>query len=107
MKWHRHPSGFGWISGDRQFFLERGVRMTHGANAWLIWEKADPADIATDDGYKYLPGKIGVILRPLDQVTYTPEDGTDLYYQEFEGGWLSEAKSICEEIAAKNKEQRS
>ena len=42
MRYRRTEAGY--VSEDRQVFLERGARMTDGGTAWLIWMAVIPSD---------------------------------------------------------------
>lgn len=89
MKWHRRP--FGYVSSDLQWFLERGARMAHGANAWLVWRRATKEEIAEhtgEDGYHYFP------IRSFKEISGASEGDVLFIDTKSEGGWLSEAKEI-------------
>lgn len=90
MGWLRTP--YGYLSGDRRWFLERGARMTHGSHAWLIWRRAEAGEYATDEFGAYdLDGSQP--LRTLRELCHLPDD--TLYLDaHLEGGWLAEAKAI-------------
>lgn len=97
MKWHRTP--FGYLSEDGQWFLERGGRMSHGSNAWLIWRQATDEDLTTEM-QQYYQAKYGTYTYPVrsyPEVTGVEGDG---WFVDActEGGWLSEAKAVVEKL---------
>lgn len=100
MKWRRHPTGY--LSDDGRWFLERGGRMTHGCNAWLIWREATDDDISPDaregmeKGYSAFGHHVEAIW-PLRRISGGAIDDDRLFIDmRTEGGWLSEAKDAVE-----------
>lgn len=91
--WRRTP--FGYLSTDGRYFLERGGMMTHGCNAWLVWERVEetfgPEDVRPS-AYRKLSEISGLVV---DQ-----EADAVFLDCEVEGGWLSEAKDIVERMRA-------
>lgn len=91
MKWRRTP--YGYLSADGRWFLERGGMMTHGCNAWLVWEQTD--EEPDPEGGIY-------VCRPRSEVTGLPAADDEPMFLDsgLEGGWLSEVKFIVEQRAA-------
>ena len=87
----------GWWSPNREVYLERGPRMTDGGTAWLIWIKADDAEVEPDD-WGAMPryeifGNVGCApARRASEVSLDARDGSAWYVQTNDAGSLAEAK---------------
>jgi hypothetical protein len=93
--WKRTEGGY--MREDGAFFLSRGARMTHGANAWLIHQRVTEDRIGRDGSTAY-DLYDGSPLWTIDADGYAdtaPADSTDdLYAHQWDAGWLSEAKAV-------------
>lgn len=105
-RWRRTP--YGYLSDDGRWFLERGGRMSHGTNAWLVWRAATDEDVSPDcerpDEFVWF-GRNNECIRPFAEVVGVDSvpgiDGPERFIDALtEGGWLSEAKEIVEQLSA-------
>lgn len=88
---------FGYRTDDSEILVERGARMTHGVDAWLIW-RAAPAESVVEDEYGAYgaPGHASATLRRRSEVTGEDASVDDdrWYYEACESAGLAEARSI-------------
>lgn len=69
--YRRTADGFGYLSDDAEFFLERQGRMQGGnTNGWVIYRRTPPQFIATDNGSHFYDSRDGVTLTDVEGILY-------------------------------------
>jgi len=101
MKWLRREGGY--MSEDGEWFLSRGARMTHGANAWLVHRRITGTERdGRDDTHLAYDTTNGCPIYTVDALGYLDpayaDTTEDVYAHEFDCGWLDEAKAVVERL---------